>query len=218
MVEFDPPCQVRMLLPMADSPPPTSSPPAGMLRYAQRQKPFSGALELILDANGLTASKGRSTLTIPFAEIEKIVLTFTPRNTSFRTFTCKVHATNRRKLRFDSLSWKSLIETDKLDPEFRQFVAALAERSAASNPKLQLHAGFSPLRHKLMLFLGVILGGGLIACTVYAAIKGAAMVGLLSFGVTGYLIWWLREVLTRNRPRDFTPDSLPDGVLPDMAA
>ncbi|MCA1999731.1 MAG: hypothetical protein LDL25_08075 [Hyphomicrobiales bacterium] len=192
----------------------TRMPDPEPLAYAHRGKPYSAETQLTLDTGSLIAERGRSRQVFALDRIERIRLAFTPRNTARLAFTCEVRAADGRSVRFDNLSWKSLIETERLDRDFRTFVLALAARARAANPATRLEAGVTRLRHRLMLVFGAGLVLALIAAAVIAAGKGSALVMLFAIGLAAYLGFWLRDFLIRNRPRSFTPEVPPEGVLP----
>lgn len=184
------------------------------LLYAHRAKPYSSELELRLTARDLIAEKGKSRQAYRLDKLERIRLSFSPRNTAKLTFVCEVRASDGASVTFDNLNWKSLIETERLDAPFRALVLALIERASRANPKLTLEAGVGPLKFNVMRLVGFALVGTLVGATVYAATKGNTVVafGALALGI--YLARWLWDFLSRNQPRAFTADAVPENVLP----
>lgn len=190
------------------------SPPKPTMRYSHRPKPFSTELELELTAHELIATRGRSVQRYPLTAIERIQLTFTPRNTAHMAFSCRIQATDGKSVKFDSLSWKSLIETEKQNDDYTRFVTALCERAAAGSPKAVLHAGVSRFRHTGMLVIGVGVLLGLAGIAIYAFMGDAPGSGALAFGLLAYLAWWMHGYLTRNKPTAFRATDIPPSVLP----
>lgn len=187
--------------------------PADLL-YAHRAKPYSSELELRLTDRELIAEKGKSRQAYRLDKLERIRLSFSPRNTSKLTFVCEVRASDGSSVTFDNLNWKSLIETERLDAPFRALVLALIERASRANPKLTLEAGVGPVKFNVMRLIGFGLVGTLVGATVYAAAGGNTVVafGALALGI--YLASWLWDFLSRNQPRAFTADAVPENVLP----
>lgn len=184
------------------------------LLYAHRAKPYSSELELRLTDRELIAEKGKSKQAYRLEKLERIRLSFSPRNTAKLTFVCEIRASDGSSVAFDNLNWKSLIETERLDAPFRALVLALIERASRANPKLTLEAGVGPVKFNVMRLVGFALVGTLVGATVYAGAKGNTVVafGALALGI--YLARWLWDFLSRNRPRVFTADAVPDNVLP----
>lgn len=186
------------------------------LRYAHRAKPFSNELELHLTARELTAERGKSRQVFPIGRLERIRLSFTPRNTARLAFTCEVRAEDGKSVKFDNISWKSLIETERHDEEFRTFILALVARAARAKPGTKLEAGIAPLRYRVMQLLGIFIVAALAGAAIFAGSHSSYIVALASLGLTVYLANWLREFLTRNHPRSFTASTVPENVLPQI--
>lgn len=185
-----------------------------LMIYAHRAKPFSNELELRLDGRSLAAEKGRSTQNFVLSGLERLRLSYSPRNAIRHAFTCELRASDGKSLKFDSISWKSLIDAERRDTEYRDFVTALVRRAAAVNPGLRLETGIGAWRYRLMLVLGFAIIAALLASTVFVALRSGWVMALITLGLAAYIGLWLREFLTRNRPRLFTPDALPEAVLP----
>ncbi len=198
---------------------PTDLPePQVMIAYAHRPKPFSTELEMELTARELVATRGRSIQRFPLNGIERIRLTFAPRNTAHLAFACHVRARDGKSVRFDSLSWKSLIETERQNVDYVRFVRTLCARVEAASKDVTFEAGVSPFKHASMLVVGIGLIVALLATTVYAVSNGSWSTGMLAFALLAYLGWWLYDYLRRNRPKSFRADAIPALVLPDDKA
>lgn len=182
--------------------------------YSHRAKPFTASLDLRLTATSLSAERGRSQQTYPLDRIERIRLYFSPRNSARQVFVCEVRAADGASVRFDNLSWISLVQTERLDQGFRRFVLELIARAAAKNPGLKLECGISFLRYRLMQGAGFGLLAALVASAGLAASNGSSLVALACLGLAVYFGFWLTSFLTRNRPGSFPADAVPDRVLP----
>lgn len=196
--------------------------------YAHRAKPYSSEIVLRLGKRELQVEKGKSKQTYPLDKLERIRLSYAPRNVSRLTFVCDIRARDGHSVTINNLDWKSLIQVEKVDPAYRAFVAALVKRTAVLNPKIQLEAGCGIVRYRLTQTVGFGVIGALIVSAFYyggllgdfKAAEGAAneQAGKLlaggSIALAIYLGLWLKTFLTRNRPRDFTAQAIPDSVLP----
>lgn len=223
---------------MNERPESTNTNDSDVILYEQRPKPYSHALELRLDRAALRGERGKSNQSFPLAAIEKITLTYTPRNVARHTFRCDVQAKDGRSVRFENISWRSLIEAERLNAGYNQVVRALIDRASRANPKLILQGGITPFRYWFMLIVGVALTGALIGTVIYALGADAALpnleksipientifrifgrwsnlLALFSSGLAAYIALWLREYLTRNRPRTFRPEAIPDALMPE---
>lgn len=196
---------------------PTELPaPKATILYSHRPKPFAAELELELTAFELIATRGRSVQRFPLTAIEKVTLAFSPRNTAHNAFACTVRATDGKSVKFDSLSWKSLIETEKQNADYTRFVSVLCERAEAGSPNAVLHAGVAPFKHMGMLIMGVAMLVGLLGSAIYAFQTGSMVVSGVALFMLAYLGWWMRDYLTRNRPTRFRAAEIPASVLPKI--
>jgi hypothetical protein len=152
----------------------------------------------------------------PLTAVEKVTLVFSPRNTAHHAFACIVRATDGKSVKFDSLSWKSLIETEKQNADYTRFVSALCERAEAMSPNVTLHAGVAPFKHMGMLTMGIAMLIGLAGSSIYAFRSQSALTGAVALFMLAYLAWWMRDYLTRNRPRPFRASDIPPSVLPEL--
>jgi hypothetical protein len=190
------------------------APKAPSLRYSHRPKPFAAELELELTAHELIATRGRSTQRFPLTAIERITLRFSPRNTAHRAFACTLRATDGKSVTFDSLSWKSLIETEKQNDDYARFVTALCQRAEAARPQAELVAGVPAWKFWGMLGVGIAVLAGLVAIAFYSASDRSWPAAGLAVALFGYLVFWMRDYLTRNRPARFRAGAMPALVLP----
>ena len=188
------------------------------IAYSQLPKPYSSELELTLTQHALDAMRGENRQSFPLAGIEAITLTFTPRNTAFKAFTCLVRARDGRSLTFTNLNWKSLIETERKDAPYTLITRALIERAARANPDLVLKAGVSAIRFWGMLALGAVMMAALIAAMNYVLARSSLTISLLAGGLIAYLMVFLYQFLSRNRPRPFTAGAIPPDLLPKSSS
>lgn len=190
--------------------------PAAEIRYSHRAKPYSSHIDFTLDAKSLTAEKGRSNKIYPLDKIERIRLSYTPKNICRLTFLCEVIATDGQSVRFDNLDWKSLIAVERENAAFRAFVTALVTRAKAANRKVILEAGCNRLRYRFTQVIGFGLIGALGLTGLYAAGQAQVVVAGGAFALAVYLFIWLREFLGRNRPRPFEAEAIPENLLPPL--
>lgn len=187
------------------------------LTYSHRPKPFSNELELRLTGTELIAERGRSKQAYALDKLERIRLSFKPRNIARLAFTCEVRAQDGNSVTFDNISWKSLIDIDRPDAAYRAMVSTVIERAVKANPAIRLEAGIAPLRYRVMQALGLVLGVGLVAM-VYLALQNAAYpIAIFALGLGAYLFFWLGDFLRRNRPAVFSAGAIPERVLPPVS-
>lgn len=195
--------------PLADEANPTQT-----MHYSHRPRAFAKPLDLVLDHACLIASRGKTRETMHLAAIAAISLQFTPKNASYRCFSCKIAMKDGRRLTFHNVNWVSLVSAQRQDPEFRALVLALIERASRANPQLVRKAGVSRLHFAAMALFGVGLFAALVAASVFAAQHSGPIVAFGAISLVVYLGFWLRDYLRRNQPGEFVAEAVPDRVLP----
>jgi hypothetical protein len=189
--------------------------PATELTYAHRPKPLAGAMKLRLTDDQIIGERGAKQQAIVLSKLARIRLRYSPRNTSRHAFTCEITAIDGRGLSFDNISWKSLMETERLDKDYRTFVQALVAHAARANPDVHLEAGVTPFRYRLVQISGAFLLAGLAGSALVAGLNKSLIVAGFAIALGVYLGVWLKDFITRNRPRKFTASTVPESVLPD---
>jgi hypothetical protein len=192
------------------------SDPLPEFRYSHRPKPFSSDLDLRLDGKTLYAERGRSKQEFALKGIERLRLSYSPRNTAKLVFRCDIRASDGKTMRFDNLSWVSMIQTTRQDGDYARFVEALVARTASAGGTPVFEAGIGILRYRFMQIAGYGMIVALSFAAVFAASRSSYIVAIACFALGLYLIWWLLEFLTRNKPRSFSPGAIPPGVMPAL--
>lgn len=195
--------------------------PAPDLLYAHRAKPYSSELELRLTSGELLAEKGKSQQRYPLGEIERIRLSYAPRNIIKLAFRCEVRAKDGASVFFENFTWRSLVAIDRQDDDYRRFIAALIERAGAASRGIRLECGISPFRFAVTRILGFALIAALLLAAAYFAFFIGTLAHSIHLAYAGlavtaalYLANWLREFLNRNRPGIFQADAIPERVMP----
>jgi hypothetical protein len=190
------------------------SEPRPLATYAHRAKPYAGEAEFRLYPTHLRVEQGRRSGDFPLADIVLLRLLYRPRNTTNEGYQAKLYRRDRRTAALTNLSWKSLVDMERQDAEYRRFVEALVAAVTAANPGVALRAGMPPWRYWLTAAAGLLALAALAVVSVQAALNGSLPVALATGGLGLYLGWWTRRFLSRNRPRAFTARSIPEDVLP----
>jgi hypothetical protein len=97
---------------------------------------------------------------------------------------------------------------------YREFVRDLHSRlSAARYPQIRFTEGWPLWQCQGMLALSALVAFGCAAFGLYMLLHFGAARGLILIALAGYVGWKFFGMALNNRPRDYTPDSLPDFLL-----
>ena len=182
--------------------------------YAHRAKPYAGEAEFRLHPSHLHVEQGRRSGDFPLADIVMVRLLYKPKNTTNEGYQAKLYRRDKRTVSFNNLSWKSLVEVERQDADYRRFLEALIAAVAAANPGVVLVAGMPAWLHVVTALAGLLALAALAIVTVQAALNAGFPVAMLTGGLGLYFGWWALRYLGRNRPRAFKPDAIPAEVMP----
>ena len=184
------------------------------LSYAQAPRPLGGPVSFTLDGDRLTVDSGRKVQEVRLGAVEQVRMTYEPRSFSRKAFRTRLRVKDGKSITFSSLHWKSLVEAESLDVEYRTFTRALLAAVAAANPGARFVAG-RPLG---MWIAATLLGAASVlamALFVHRALSAghtsAAALGAFFFLAA---LWQVAPFIRLNRPRGFRPDAPPSALMP----
>jgi hypothetical protein len=187
---------------------------AAITTYSQRSKPYAQEAEFSLMPQHLAIEQGRRSGNFLFSEIVMIRLMYRPRNTTNEGYQAKIYRRDKRTALLSNLSWKSLVDVERQDADYSQFVRALIARAIAGNPGIILVAGMPRWLHLLTAAMGFMAVVAMVAITGKALQHNTWPVALFTASIGIYLGWWALRYVTRNRPQRFTADAIPPVVMP----
>jgi hypothetical protein len=184
------------------------------LSYSHRPRPFGHEVVYRLDPDGLFVDSGRRQETIAYRDILAVRLAYQPTNVGAAGFRARLRLAGRRTLTLSNLSWKSWVDVERRDREYRRFVTALVERAAAANPALLCRAGQPAPLWAGVVAVGLVTAVALLWAAAMAFQRGSWPIAVLAAMVLLAFGWQAREMASRNRPAGFIPGRWPEAVLP----
>jgi len=184
------------------------------LAYAFKASLMGAPFEFALTRDALEWRRGGSAGRVPYGRIRRVRLGFRPMTMQNYRFLTEVWPADGRKLQIASTSWKSLVEHERLDAGYRDFVTELCRRIGAAGGQTLFQTG-SPA---ILYWLGLIVFAGaslaLAGLTVRAlqvdAWSGAAFIAAF----LALFLWQAGAFFHRNRPGVFPANAVPEAVLP----
>jgi hypothetical protein len=186
------------------------------LTYTFRPSVFGAPWEFTLSGDRLAWAAGRRTGSVPLRDIRRVRLSYRPANMLSQRYFTEVWADNAPKLRIVSISWKSMVEQERLDRPYVAFVRELHRRIAQSGATPRFERGINPLLYwvDFLLFAAVTIGLlVLIVRAVQADVIGGAAVAAVFMIFLG---WQHGKFLRRNLPGVYSPVALPPTLLPKI--
>ena len=118
------------------------------------------------------------------------------------------------KLQIASTSWRSMMEQQRLDGDYRAFLGELNRRVGAAGGAPLLQTGSPALLYwpGLAIFIAVSLA---IAVLIVRALQTQAWSGAAFVAAfLALFLWQAGSFFRRNRPGTYRPDAVPEQVLP----
>jgi hypothetical protein len=186
--------------------------------YAHRAKPYAHDAEFRLMPQHLRVEQGKRSGDFPYRDIAMIRLTYKPRNTTNEGYVCKIYRRDGHTASLTNLSWKSLVDLERQDGDYRRFVERLIAEVHRANPGVALQAGMPRWLHIITGLAGLIAMIALVTVTGQSVLNGGLPVAVLTGILALYCGWWATRYLARNRPRGFVVEAIPEDVLPKGTA
>ena len=184
------------------------------IRYAYRPSLLGAGWEFSLGTHGLDWTRGEKSGHVPYANIRRIRLSYRPMSMQTHRFVTEIVGEGAPFLRIISTSWKSLVEQERLDRSYSDFIVELHRRVAARSAHLICERGRSPFLYwpGLASFLVITVG---LAVLVVRALQAHAPLGAVLVAVfLGLFVWQAGSFFRRNRPGTYRPEAVPPELLP----
>lgn len=183
-------------------------------RYAYKSTLMGAPLEFNLAPDALEWRKGGFAGRTPYGSVRRVRLSFRPITMQNHRFLAEVWPESGPKLQIASSSWKSLVEHQRLDAEYRTFVSELSRRVGAAGGNTAFDTGSPAFLYwpGVIVFIGAALAIAALAVRALSeqAWGGAAFVA----GFFALFLYQAGNFFRRNRPGTFRPDAVPPLLLP----
>jgi hypothetical protein len=130
-------------------------------------------------------------------------------------FTTEIWAPGEPPLRIVSVTWKSMVEQQRLDAAYAHFVRELHRRIASAGTGVVCERGRPAAIYwpGLVVFIGVSLG---LAALIVRALEARALAPAAVIGIFFALfVWQGGTFFSRNRPGLYAVAAPPADLLPD---
>jgi len=187
---------------------------ASGVRYAYKASLVGAAHRFELNDEGLCWHIAGKSAVWPYAEISGVRLSFRPVSMQSRRFRADIESAGRGRIALLSTSWRTSVLMAPQDRDYRAFIVALHRRMAEAGSNAVLIGGLKPRVYMAALGLLTLVAIAMAGLLVRAVVTGefAGILFLASFAAL--FIWQVGGFVTRNRPRVYTFDHLPQALLP----
>jgi hypothetical protein len=182
--------------------------------YTYAPRPTGGPVSFKLMGNRLTVDSGRKVQEVELGAVDQVRMTFEPGRLAQKAFRTRLHMQDGRSFAFSSLNWKSFIEAERLDAEYRSFAGAVIHAVAAANPNARFVAGRP---RWLWTTTAAVSAVSLLAMALFvwrAVTAGYTSTALMGAVFIALGVWQLEPMIRLNKPRRFQPEAPPRDLLP----
>ena len=184
------------------------------IRYTYRASLLGSGWEFSLGPQGIDWTVGDRSGHAPYRGIRRIRMSFRPMSMQTHRFVTEIVAEGAPLLKLASTSWKSLVEQERLDRSYSDFVVELHRRAAAENEHLVCERGRSPLLYWPGLIAFMVMAFTL-ALLIVRAFQAHAPVAAVLIGIfLALFVWQAASFFRRNRPGTYRADAVPPELLP----
>jgi hypothetical protein len=188
--------------------------PAAETVYIYKPSLLGAPWEFRLESDRLVFAAGTRTGSVPYSDIRRVRLSFRPVTMQSYRFLAEIWSASGPKLTIASTSWRGLMEQERLDRPYRDFILALHRRIAGSSGSPVLEAGSPPFLYWPGVILFAAIAAGVVALLLRALVQDSWAATAFLAGFFVLLLWQLGGFFRRNRPRRYDPLAVPDDILP----
>ena len=182
--------------------------------YAYRPSVLGATWTFVLEPDALAYEAGRKAGRIPYRNVRRVRMSFRPMSIQTVRFRTELWAEGAPKVELVSTSWKSMVEHQRLDPQYRAFIVELHKRIAQAGGAVRFDQGVAAP----VYWLGVaifVLASLAMAAMVARAMQAKAWGAAAFIGTfLAFFLWQAGNYFHRNRPRRYSADALPADLMP----
>ena len=184
------------------------------LSFSYKPRLMGPSYEFQLSKDALDWAVGARSGRVSYPMIKHIRLGYKPTNMGTGRFIAEIWPINAPKLTMNSVSARTLVDTQDLSQEYSNFLRELHRRIVAAKGECVFEAGMPVWRWWPSAILGVIASAAVIYIVFKSLIGAQFMIaGLIGF-IGIWFMWQIWNIVMRNRPRFYSPEAIPDDVLP----
>jgi hypothetical protein len=183
-------------------------------RYAYKASLIGSAHQFELTDAGLSWRIAGHSGVWPYRDISAIRLSYRPVSMQSRRFRADIANANGGRLAILSTTWQTATLMAPQDHGYRAFIEELHRRLKTAGSKAVLAGGLGPVTYAAALAVLAALAVAMIGLLLRALFTGEFLGALFLVGFAVLFAWQIGGFVSRNRPRSYGFDHLPDKLLP----
>jgi hypothetical protein len=187
---------------------------ASDVHYACKASLIGAAHRFELTDDGFSWRAGSRSGVCRYLDIAAVRLSYRPVSMQPRRFRADIECVSGQRIVILSTSWQTIALMTPQDHDYRAFVTQLHERMAKAGSRAALIAGIGPRTYAIGIALLALVGIAIAGLLVRAIATGEWAGASFLVGFAALLAWQSGGFITRNRPRTYAFDRLPQALLP----
>ena len=182
--------------------------------YSFKPSLMGAICRFTLKPDALEWQIGRRSGRTPYDRFRTVRLSYRPVTMQAHRFVTEIWSPDYPKIQIVSASWRSLVEQERLDRDYAEFVTALHRRLAAAGSGTQFLTGLPALTY----WIGAIVFGVVMVTTGIMVVRALQLGQWSVSAIIGvfFLVFAIQigNYFRRNRPGRYRPDAIPAVLLP----
>jgi len=184
------------------------------VRYAYKASLVGSAHQFELTEAGLAwRIAGRSGVW-DYKDISGVKLSYRPVSMQQQRFRADIDNAKGGRIAILSTTWQTATLVAPQGDRYREFIVELHHQMQAAGSAARLVGGLGPKTYTAALALLACLAVAMIGLLLMALLSSNWMGALFLVGFAALFAWQVGGFVTRNRPRRYSFDQLPDALLP----
>jgi hypothetical protein len=184
--------------------------------YAFKPSLMGATCQFTLRPDALEWQIGRRSGRTRYDRVAAIRLSYRPVTMQAHRFVTEIWSPDHPKIQIVSASWRSLVEQERLDKGYAEFLVALHRRVAAAGSGTQFLTGMPAVTY----WIGAVLFGVVMVTTGVMVVRALQLGQWSVSAIIGafFLVFAIQigNYFRRNRPGSYRPDAIPAAVLPKI--
>lgn len=182
--------------------------------YGFKPSLIGGMCQFTLRPDALEWQIARHSGRIRYDRVRAIRLSYRPVTMQSHRFITEIWSTDNPKIQIVSVSWRSIMEQERLDKAYSAFVTELHRRIATAAAPAKFSAGLPVVTY----WIGVVIFGAVLLATSALFLRATSSDQWSATAIVGVfflvLAYQLGTYFYRNWPGRYRADAIPAGVLP----
>lgn len=184
--------------------------------YAFKPSLIGAWYEFKLKSDGLHWQMGPRSGRVRYERIRAVRLSYRPVTMQSRRFVTEIWSTDNPKISIVSVSWRSLVEQERQDAAYSNFIAELHRRLAAAKTEAQFTAGLPVVSYWLGVVVFAVVMVTIAAMIVRALRQEQWSASAIIAAILAAFGYQIGNYFRRNRPVKYRPQAIPPEVMPKL--